>query len=113
MVVAVVLLVALAVGGKAYIDRQWFVGVDEGRVAIFKGIPSDVLGLDLSTVVETTDLAADDAQQLSSWSELDRGIAVDDRADAEALVEQIRADLQGGQAAPGDPGSSSSPTGGG
>jgi protein phosphatase len=90
------LLAALGFGAKAWIDRQWYVGVSAGHVAIFRGIPSEVLGLELSSLERTTDLDAADAQRFSSWSELDEGIAVESEEAADAVVEQIRRDLEGG-----------------
>ena len=91
---AVLLLAALGVGAKVYVDRQWFVGVSGGQVAVFKGVPGEVLGLDLSTLVRTTDLPAAEARQLSSWRELEEGIVVGDEQEANEVVDQIRRDLE-------------------
>jgi PPM family protein phosphatase len=93
LLVAVVILGALAVGAKVYIDRQWFVGVADGRVAVFRGLPSDVLGLDLSTLVRTTDLQAAEAEEITEWAGLGDGIAVGDEEEANQVVEQIAADV--------------------
>jgi protein phosphatase len=95
-VIAVVILAVAGVGAKLYIDRQWFVGVSDGRVAIFKGIPTKVLGVDLATLVEATDIPAAEAEQLVSWSELSNGIGVADEAEARRVVETIRKDLAEG-----------------
>ena len=35
--IVVLLLATLLVAGRMYLDRQWFVGVNEGRVALFQG----------------------------------------------------------------------------
>jgi protein phosphatase len=77
-----------------YIDRQWYVGVSEGRVAIYNGVPTEVLGYGLSHVEESTDLPADDAMRLQHWTELDQGITASSLEDARAVVEQIREDLE-------------------
>ena len=87
-------IVALAVVGmRFYLDREWFVGVSSGRVAIFRGIPTEVAGFELHTVVVETDIPASDAQALALYRDLPDGITADDRADADQIVKQIRKDL--------------------
>ncbi|HYU56422.1 MAG TPA: Stp1/IreP family PP2C-type Ser/Thr phosphatase, partial [Actinomycetota bacterium] len=62
---AVALLVTGAVAAKAlYVDRQWYVGESNGMVAIFRGLPAEPLGLDLSTLVEETGLPAAEVERL-------------------------------------------------
>jgi serine/threonine protein phosphatase PrpC len=92
--VTVAVLVLGVVGGKLYLDRQWFVGVSDGRVAIFRGIPTDVAGVELSSVVVETSIPANEAQLLAPWRSLSEGITADDRAGADAIVEQIRDDVE-------------------
>jgi PPM family protein phosphatase len=94
ILVLLVLLGGAGVGARVYIDRQWYVGVSEGRVAIYSGIPMEVLGYGLSHVEESTDLPADEAMRLQHWSELDQGITASSLEDARAVVEQIREDLE-------------------
>ena len=50
---AVVLL--LLGGGYAWSQGQYFVGASDGRLAVFRGLPTAVGPLDLSRVVETRD----------------------------------------------------------
>lgn len=54
---AVVLL--LLGGGYAWSQGQYFVGASDGRVAVFRGLPTAVGPLDLSRVVETSDVSLD------------------------------------------------------
>jgi hypothetical protein len=68
--------------------------VSDGRVAIFRGIPTDVAGVELSSVVVETSIPADEAQLLAPWRTLPEGITADDRAGADAIVEQIRDDVE-------------------
>lgn len=82
------------VGLRFYLDTQWFVGVSNGRVAIFRGVPAEVAGYDLNSVVVETTIRADDAQSLALYRELPDGITADDREAAEAIVEQIRRDVE-------------------
>src|SRR5207244_750563 len=62
VVVAVVALVAVLaaafVGLRLYLDTRWFVGVQGGRVALFRGVPTTILGQNLYGMVETTNIAA-------------------------------------------------------
>jgi PPM family protein phosphatase len=81
------------VGLRFYLDTQWFVGVSNGRVAIFRGVPAEVGGFELHSVVVETTIRSDDAQTLALYRDLPDGITADDRASAEAIVEQIRNDV--------------------
>jgi PPM family protein phosphatase len=92
--VAIAVLVLGVVGGKLYLDRQWFVGVSDGRVAIFRGVPTDVAGIELNSVVVETSIPAKDAQTLHQYRGLAEGITADDRAGADEIVEQIRKDVE-------------------
>ena len=93
--IVVVALGAALTGARALIDTRWYVGVANGHVAIYQGIPADVFGYDLSHVVEEeTDISAAAAEALPLYSSLASGINVDSRADADARVEQIRRDVR-------------------
>jgi serine/threonine protein phosphatase PrpC len=91
--VAVAVIVVALVGIRLYLDSQWFVGVSDDRVAIFRGVPAQVVGLDLSSVVVETAIEADEARALALYRDLDAGITAEDRESAEAIVEQIRLDV--------------------
>lgn len=105
-VVAAVLVAAALVAVRVFLDAQWYVGVADGKVAIFRGIPTQILGFELSSPVLVTEVDAAEATALPFHADLPQGVTVGDRADAEALVEDIRADLAAsaadGGAAPGD-----------
>ncbi len=91
---AAVVAVAL-VGTRLYIDSQWFVGVSDGRVALFRGIPTEVLGYDLFSLVEETDLPADEAVQAAlAWRDLPDGITASSEAEGREIIRQIERDLQ-------------------
>ncbi len=97
-------LVLASVGLRLYLDSQWYVGVSDGRVAVFRGIPAQVAGFELHHVVVETSIPATDAMDLALYRDLDEGITADDRAEAEAVVEQIREDLaRAGGAVPQEP----------
>ena len=100
---------------RAWVDDRWYVGVENGNVAIFQGIPAEVLGFDLSRVSLETSIPADDAVQLPAYAGLEEGINQNDEAAAEALVEQIRLDLRAQERADrvGGAGGGTNDTGGG
>jgi protein phosphatase len=99
--VLIVVVVAVLVGVRVYVDHQWYVGVQDGHVAVFNGIPSKPLGLTLSHPEDITDIPAPAAVRLQPWRGLGDGITANSRDDAEALVEQIRSDVAGQQSVPG------------
>jgi protein phosphatase len=97
--VGIVIVLAIAalgfVGVRLYLDSQWFVGVSNGRVAIFRGVPAEVAGIEMNSVVVETSIRAGETEELAVWSDrLPEGITVDDRDAAEDVVEQIRTDIE-------------------
>ena len=55
------LLVAiLAVGGWLLVNRAYYVGVNGDEVAVYRGLNQEIFGLQLSTVVATSDVAIED-----------------------------------------------------
>jgi len=100
--VVVAIVVVAWVGVRAYVDRQWYVGVHDGNVAVFNGIPARPLGFRLSHVVSVSSVPAATAEGLEPWKGLAGGITADSRTAADALVTQIRSDvyqIQGGGSA--------------
>lgn len=79
---AAVVLVLAAVGtagwlGYRWTQQQYYVGVQDGQVAIYRGIPQEVAGFELSTVVETTDIQVEDLPGFVR-DRLDQTIPADD-----------------------------------
>lgn len=89
----IAVLAVAFVGVRVYLDLQWYVGVSDGRVAVFRGIPAEVGGFELHHVVVETTIRAEDAQALALYRDLPDGITADDRAAADAIVERIRVDV--------------------
>lgn len=87
------------VGLRVYLDTQWFVGVSDGHVAVFRGVPAEVGGFSLHHVVTETEISASDAETLAVYRELGDGITAEGREGAEAIVAQIRVDVAGQPAA--------------
>ena len=95
----VVLPLAIVAGAlfgakRLFIDQQWYVGEADGRVALFRGIPAQPLGISLATEELRTELSVEEVQRFSSWQELDQGITVGSREDGERLIAQMRADVE-------------------
>jgi serine/threonine protein phosphatase PrpC len=92
------IIVALAVVGlvglRLYLDSQWYVGVSDGHVAIFRGIPTEVAGFELHHVVVETTISAEKAESLVIYRNLGDGRTAEDREGASAIVEQIRRDVE-------------------
>ncbi|HEX6130212.1 MAG TPA: Stp1/IreP family PP2C-type Ser/Thr phosphatase [Actinomycetota bacterium] len=94
-VVAAVVVVGAGVAlFRAWLDARWYVGVANDHVAIYQGIPAEILGFDLSTVAVETDIPAEDAAALPLYAGLADGINQNSREDAEALIDRIREDLR-------------------
>src|SRR4051812_21121459 len=96
------LLLTAAAGTRLYVDSQYFVGVEDGKVAVFRGLPTKTLGVKVFGLVELTDIPAAQALACKQWAQLLRdGDTASSQADAEKIVAQIRADLaQGGRCGP-------------
>ncbi|HUL85330.1 MAG TPA: Stp1/IreP family PP2C-type Ser/Thr phosphatase [Actinomycetota bacterium] len=96
--VGVVLAIVVGLTGlRAWLDTRWYVGVSDGHVAIFQGIPADLFGFELSRVTEQTDISAAEVMALPLYAELEQGINANSREDAAIRVEQIRKDLRAAQ----------------
>jgi len=92
--IIVALAVVALVGLRLYLDSQWYVGVSNGHVAIFRGIPTEVAGFDLHHVVVQTTISAEKAESLAFFTDLGDGITAEDRDGASAIVERIRQDVE-------------------
>jgi protein phosphatase len=98
-IAAVLVVVVGLFGARFYLDQQWFVGVASGRVAVFRGIPSEIWGFRLHHLVVLTELSASDVQQLAFYERLGEGITAENRLAADDIVRQIGTDLRTKQAA--------------
>jgi protein phosphatase len=89
-----VVVVAGLIGARIYIDRQWYVGDADGKVAIYNGIPATALGFKLAHVQETTDIDSAQAERLQFWRNLEDGVTADSFEQAQVIVARIRQDVQ-------------------
>ena len=93
--VVIGVVIALVVCGVAYgaaryaLDNSWFVGAnDEGNVTIYKGIPDEIAGLDLSDEQEVTDVQVDDLPEFLQGN-VEDGIKVSSLDEARETVANL------------------------
>ena len=93
-ILAIVLAVALVLGGSAwgiygYGKTRYFIGADEGYVAVYNGLPGGFLGLNLNTVIERTDIQVSDLPRFFQ-RQVEATIPLSDAASAEGTTESFR-----------------------
>jgi serine/threonine protein phosphatase PrpC len=91
--VLLLLLLGLLGGGLwtgwRYTQQQYYVGATEaGQLAIFRGVPGQIAGLDLSTVNQTSDARLEDLTTVAQ-DRVKQGIQADNRADAQRRLNQL------------------------
>lgn len=85
----VVGLVWVAVAAAwSWAQRQYFVGVDEGQVTIFRGLNTSFAGIDLSTPYLRTDIAVDDLASYDA-GQVEQGVTQSDLGDARRYVDNL------------------------
>ena len=88
--VALLVLVAGAVGLYRASQGEYFVGVSNDRVAIYRGVDADLPFISLNSVVEETDIPISALTRVNRDLVLE-GIEARDRAEADATVARLRA----------------------
>jgi serine/threonine protein phosphatase PrpC len=75
--------------GWRYTQQQYYVGATEsGQLAIFRGVPGQIAGLDLSSVNRTSDTRLEDLTTVAQ-DRVKQGIQADNQADAERRLNQL------------------------
>jgi protein phosphatase len=74
----------------SWVQRQYFVGEEDGVVVIHRGLDASLPGLELSEVVVVTTLKVDDLEEFDQEMVRD-GIPVDDLAEARDRIEELGA----------------------
>lgn len=89
LVVAILGAAAYIAARYLWIERSFYVGVDDsGVVTIYRGVPQDFAGMTLHREEQTTDLAASDLPEFLQ-DDLEAGITTDSLAEAEQRVEDL------------------------
>ena len=90
-----VLLVALGGGlwaGWTWTQKQFYVGATEqGQLAVFRGVPGEIAGLDLSSVRSTSSTSLDDLTMVAQ-ERVKQGIQADDEPDAQRRLAELTHD---------------------
>jgi PPM family protein phosphatase len=93
VIVGVVVLAVLAGAGYAAVrymlQNSWYVGVADGRVAIYQGRPEEIAGMALGDLERTTDLAVNDLPG-STQDAVREGYKVDSLEEAQSTVANYR-----------------------
>jgi protein phosphatase len=79
--------------GWRYTQDQYYVGATEaGQLAIFRGVPGQIAGLDLSSVNETSTAKLDDLTN-AAQDRVEQGIQADSRPDAQRRLAELISDV--------------------
>ncbi|MGW0434650.1 PP2C family protein-serine/threonine phosphatase [Micromonospora sp. NPDC003197] len=96
-VAAIVVVVLALLGGGlwfgwSYSQRQYYVGATEdGQLAVFRGVPGQIAGLDLSSVHTTSDATLDDLTA-AAQEQVKQGIQAKNEPDAERRLAELTND---------------------
>jgi protein phosphatase len=88
LVVLLALVMAGALSTWAYVRSQYYVGLDDGHVVVFRGVKGSVAGVDLQTVEERTTLGTERLTDVERES-LEDGIVANDSRDAREIVKRL------------------------
>lgn len=90
---AVILLVGGGYAAYSWSQAQFYVGVSDGRVAVFKGVDQTLGPFELSEPETISGIDIDDLPDFYR-GQLDRGITMETRPDAAALVRNLEVQAQ-------------------
>ena len=79
-------------GTQTYLNTAAYLANDNGKVAVYRGVPGSVLGLSFSHLERTTDVTVADLQP-GVANRLNEGIRVDDMEAADALVKEYEDEI--------------------
>ena len=91
LVAVIGVLWVAAAGAWSWSQQQWFVGEKEGKVAIYRGVHTTLLGIDLYTAYQTSDLQLSDLADVYQ-QEVQDGLHQDSLAAARQKVRDLQAD---------------------
>jgi len=89
-VIVLIVLAVIAWGVYAWTQTQFYVGENEGVVAVFQGIPGQVGPVEFSTLVEETTISIDSLEPYER-ERVEATIRVDDMDAAHEVVESLQA----------------------
>ncbi|MGC4175320.1 PP2C family protein-serine/threonine phosphatase [Demequina sp.] len=89
-IAVIIALAAAAWGAYAWTQNQYFIGEHDGVVAIYRGVPGEVGPVELSTVLEDTDIALDSLQPYAR-DRIEATIRVSGVEEARAVIAGLQA----------------------
>lgn len=92
LVLFAAIVAGAAWGTQTYLNTAAYLANDNGKVAVYRGVPGSVLGLSFSHLERTTDVSVDDLQP-GVANRLNEGIRVDDMEAADALVKEYEDEI--------------------
>jgi serine/threonine protein phosphatase PrpC/predicted nucleic acid-binding Zn ribbon protein len=90
LVLAVLAVITIVVLAYQWTQSLYYVGADDGRVAIFQGVQQGIGPIPLSSVYERTDIALENLPTFTRES-VETTISADDLAEARSIVERLAA----------------------
>lgn len=92
LVLFAAIVAGAAWGTQTYLNTAAYLANDNGKVAVYRGVPGSVLGLSFSHLERTTDVTVADLQP-GVANRLNEGIRVDDMEAADALVKEYEGEI--------------------
>ena len=92
LVLFAAIVAGAAWGTHTYLNTAAYLANDNGKVAVYRGVPGSVLGLSFSHLERTTDVTVADLQP-GVANRLNEGIRVDDMEAADALVKEYEDEI--------------------
>ena len=92
LVLVAAIIAGAAWGTQTYLNTAAYLANDNGKVAVYRGVPGSVLGLSFSHLERTTDVTVADLQP-GVANRLNEGIRVDDMEAADALVKEYEDEI--------------------
>ena len=102
LIALVVLAIAGAfVGAQQYISNSAYIGVQDDKVTIYRGIPDEFLGMQLSSVEEVSQVSFSDLEKVQPGvaSRIGGNMRVDNVEEAERLVQAYEEEIAAANAA--------------
>lgn len=87
--ILVACLAAAAVAVFAFVNTEWYLGIDGDTVAIYRGVNADLMGIDLNRLVDPSSVLVSDLPT-SVQSQLQEGIRVPDEQTALRTLDSYR-----------------------
>ena len=93
LVLLVAIVAGAAFGLNYWVSNAAFLGQENGKVAIYRGVPGEIFGMSFSTLEETTDIDVDDLQPGLANRLREDAITVDNLDAAKSLVAEYEQEV--------------------